>query len=91
MPTWEETKRAGQTAFISQGESVQAAHESVDNFYRQILTRGYVSPSIEGGDMSHQIADQVYEPTREDWKDYERYLDEYQWPEQEPGMGMDER
>lgn len=91
MPTWEETKRAGQTAFISQETSFQAAHESVDNFYQQILTRGYISPAMENSDLTQQIAENFYEPTKEDLKEYERYVDQHPLPEQEPGMDMEER
>ncbi len=89
MPTWEETKREGQTAFLRQGDNIQAAHESVDRFYRQILTKGYIAPSMERSDLTHQIAESFYEPTREDWKEYERYLDQNQWPEQELGIDVD--
>ncbi|WP_052888128.1 hypothetical protein [Thermogemmatispora carboxidivorans] len=89
MPSWEETKREGQMAFLSQGDNIQAAHESVDSFYRQILTRGYIAPSMENSDLTRQIADPMYEPTPEDWKEYERYLDEYPLPE--PGDMEPER
>lgn len=89
MPTWEETKRAGQTAFINQESGLPAAHESVDRFYRQILTNGYISPSMERSDLTQQIAENLYEPTKEDWKEYERYLDQDQLPEQEPGIDME--
>lgn len=61
MPTWEKTKRAGQTAFISQENSLQVAHASVDSFYRQILAQGYISPSMESSDLTQQIGENVYE------------------------------
>ena len=89
MPTWEEQKRAGQTAFINQDTSLQAAHESVDRFYRQILTEGYISSSMERSDLTQQIAENVYEPTKEDWREYEQYVDQHQCPEQELGIDME--
>src|SRR5260370_30580194 len=89
MPRWEEMKRAGQTAFISEDTGLQAAHASVDNFYRQIVTQGYISPSMESSDLTQQIAENFYEPTKEDWREYEQYLDQDQWPEQEPGIDME--
>lgn len=91
MPTWEETKRAGQTAFLTQDSSHQAAHESVDRLYRHILTTGTISPTMERSDLTQQIAENVYEPTKEDWREYEHYVDQQQWPEQEPDMDMEER
>lgn len=57
MPTWEEEKRASQTAFINQGDSIRAAHESVDRFYRQILSTGHVYPSVGTENLTRQIAE----------------------------------
>lgn len=50
------TKRAGQTAFISQETSLQDARASVDNFYQQIVTKGYISPAMESSDLTQQIS-----------------------------------
>ena len=49
MPSWEEIKRAGQTAF-----SFNNPHESVSSLYQQILSTGHV-PSLDEN-LTQQIA-----------------------------------
>jgi hypothetical protein len=57
MPTWEETKRAGQTAFISQENGLQDVHESIGDMYRQILSTGYIYPWAGAESLTRQIAE----------------------------------
>lgn len=47
MPTWEETKRAGQTAFIMTGNGFEDIHSSVANAYQQILLTGHLNPIMD--------------------------------------------
>ncbi len=56
MPTWEETKLAGQTAFISRGNGLQAVHDSIGDLYRQIVSTGHIYPSRGGESLTRQIA-----------------------------------
>ena len=62
MPTWEETKRAGQTAFISRGNGFQDVHGSISDMYRQILSTGHISPSTGAESLTRQIAEENIEP-----------------------------
>ena len=62
MPTWEETKRAGQTAFILQGQDFQRAPDSISDIYRQILTQGQIYPFREAESLTRQIAEGTLEP-----------------------------
>ncbi|GHO54169.1 hypothetical protein KSB_26440 [Ktedonobacter robiniae] len=55
MSEWEEEKRRTQTAFITPDDNIEAVHESVDNFYRHILTRGYIEPGMGNIDLNQQI------------------------------------
>jgi hypothetical protein len=58
MTDWEDQKRAAQTAFADFEKGVDAALaavESVDNFYRQIIMKGYVQ-QIQG-DITQQLAE----------------------------------
>ncbi len=57
MPTWEETKRAGQTAFISRGNGFQDVHDSISDMYRQILSTGHIYPSTGAESLTRQIAE----------------------------------
>ncbi len=78
MPTWEQTKRVAQTAFINPDDHVQAAYESVDNFYRQITARGAI----------YQITDRT--PTggtiEGHFKELARQLDAYMEAEKEQAI-----
>jgi hypothetical protein len=57
MSTWEQTKRAAQTAFINRDDHVQAAPASVDNFYRQITARGAIYQLTDRIPISSTIED----------------------------------
>ncbi|GHO66541.1 hypothetical protein KSC_054330 [Ktedonobacter sp. SOSP1-52] len=85
MPSWEDTKRAAQSAYIMAGNGFQDVHNSIGNAYQQILISGHLYPSMGGNSLTQEIAEGAYEPTKEDWKEYERHLDEQQ-PEQEQDM-----
>jgi hypothetical protein len=58
MPTWEETKRAGQTAFIIQGDGLQGVPDSISELYRQIVSQGII-----GENLTRQIAEGILEPS----------------------------
>jgi hypothetical protein len=64
MPTWEETKRAGQTAFISRGNGFQDIHGSISDMYRQILSTGHIYPSTGAESLTRQIAEENIESIR---------------------------
>ncbi|GAC1392939.1 MAG: hypothetical protein NVS4B11_24350 [Ktedonobacteraceae bacterium] len=57
MPTWEETKRASQTAFISPEIDLQAAPDSISNLYQELLSKGHISPSRGEESLTRQIAE----------------------------------
>ena len=46
MASWEQTKRAAQMSFVTPDNGLTAAHESVNRFYEQILTRGEVYQAV---------------------------------------------
>ena len=62
MPTWEETKRAGQTAFIHRGDDFQRAPDSISAMYRQILAQGQIFPFRDAESLTRQIAEGILEP-----------------------------
>lgn len=51
----EQTKRAAQLSFVTPDDSLTAAHESVNNFYQQILTQGQVYQVGMDKDTTHQV------------------------------------
>jgi hypothetical protein len=78
MPAWEQAKRDAQTAFIHPDDNVRAAHESVSNFYQQILTRGAV----------YQITDNTPKDSTVEghFKELAHNLDTYMEQEKEQGL-----
>lgn len=68
MPTWEEEKRAGQTAFSFAGNTFQDVHSSIGNVYQQILMTGHPYPPQPGRDsLTQQIAEDAFkQPEHED-------------------------
>ncbi|HEU5375748.1 MAG TPA: hypothetical protein VFV38_09935 [Ktedonobacteraceae bacterium] len=67
MPTWEEQKRAGQTAFILTGNLFQDMHSSIGNAYQQILVTGHLYPSTGKDSLTHQITEDMFkQPEHED-------------------------
>jgi hypothetical protein len=56
MPTWEEMKRAGQTAFIMTGNGFEDMHKSISHAYQQILMTGHLSPNMGGMDRDQNVA-----------------------------------
>jgi hypothetical protein len=53
----EQTKRAAQMSFVTPDDSLTAAHESVNSFYQQILTRGQVYQITGDITLTDQIID----------------------------------
>lgn len=68
MPTWEEQKRAGQTAFTLAGNLFQDIHSSIGNTYQQIMMTGHPYPPGTGRDsLTQQIAEDMFpQPEQED-------------------------
>lgn len=63
MPSWEETKRAGQTAFIDMENDVP---DSIAALYQQIQSTGHVHPLMESDIMTRQIEmDNFRQPEQE--------------------------
>lgn len=60
MPTWEETKRAGQMAFVMAGNGFEDVHSSVGAAYQQILLTGHLYPSMGREGLTHQIAEDAF-------------------------------
>ena len=72
MPSWEDTKRAAQSAYMSAGNGFQDMYSGIGSAYQQILLTGHLSPPL-GHDINRQIAADAYQPTAADWKEYERH------------------
>lgn len=68
MTTWEEEKRAGQTAFTLAGNLFQDVHSSIGTVYQQILMTGHPYPPVGGRDsLTHQITEDMFrQPEQED-------------------------
>ena len=67
MPTWEEEKRAGQTAFVLAGNAFSDVHNSIGNAYQQLLLTGHLYPSVSSGSLTHQITeDQFRQPEQQE-------------------------
>lgn len=62
MPSWEETKRKAQTAFIRQENSVQPLPDSIGTMYQQIVSTGYITSSLSRESLTRQIAEGMMEP-----------------------------
>lgn len=60
MPTWEETKRAAQTAFIIPENSLEDIPGSIGDIYRQILETGHIYPSMGAESLTRQIAEDIF-------------------------------
>lgn len=60
MPTWEETKRAGQAAFTLAGNLYQDVHNGIGSAYQQILISGHLYPSNGRDSLTQQIAEDMY-------------------------------
>lgn len=52
MPTWEETKRNMQMAFL---DAAKDMHSSIGNAYWQLMTTGHVYPPMGKESMTQQI------------------------------------
>lgn len=72
MPSWEDTKRAAQSTYINTGNEFQERN-GFGQAYQQFLLTGQISPSLGHSDISHQIAEEPYQPTETDWQEYARY------------------
>ncbi len=88
MPNWEETKRAAQTAFIGV-ENGFDVHESIAYAYRQIRITGHISPAMEEGDLTQQIAEDSFRQPGPDQDETLLYLNRFPGREPEPEQGME--
>jgi hypothetical protein len=84
---WADTQRAAQSVYSAASREVSNAVSDIGNTYQQILTSGVPASSSREA-MNMEIADSVYEPSAEDWKEYEAYRDQTtpDMPEQEQGI-----
>jgi hypothetical protein len=73
MPTWEETKRTGQTAFISRENGLEDVHGSIGELYRQLLSTGHIYPSSGAESLTRQIAEDRF-PEIEQEPDMQREI-----------------
>lgn len=88
MPSWEEQKRAGQTAFTLAGNAFSDVHNSIGNAYQQILLTGHLYPSIGSENLTRQITEDQFrqpEPEREELF----YLNHFQHKGPEPEQGLE--
>jgi hypothetical protein len=75
LPSWEDTKQAAQSVRNFTGSIYQDAYGNIGNAYQQFLMGGKpIYP--DHASLNYEIAESAYDPTREDWQDYERYVDE---------------
>jgi len=61
MPSWEETKRAGQMAFTLTGNLYQDIHSSISNTYQQILLTGHIHSITDRDSLTQQIMEGMYD------------------------------
>ena len=86
MASWEDTKRAAQSAYDTIGKLYQDAYGGIGAAYQQILIGGQLYPQADRSALNYEIAQDAYDPTAQDWKEYERYRDEWERDNPDPGM-----
>ncbi|HLG63069.1 MAG TPA: hypothetical protein VKY19_14110 [Ktedonosporobacter sp.] len=90
MPTWEETKRNMQMAFLDAAKDI---HSSIGNAYQQIMTTGHLYPPMGKENFTQQIIqDKFPEPEMEQQeKEPLFYLNHFHGhdPEQDQGLEPD--
>jgi Icc-related predicted phosphoesterase len=84
LPGWQETKQAAQHAYINAGN--QDIHSSIGNAYQQIMLTGHIHPSMGNSDIHHQIAEDAYQATPADWKEYAQYRDAWEKENPDPRL-----
>ncbi|MDQ2902840.1 MAG: hypothetical protein M3Y81_04720 [Chloroflexota bacterium] len=86
MPSWEETKRAGQTAFTMAGNGFEDAYSGIGNAYQQIMLTGHLYPSTGGNNLTQEIVqDSFKEPeAREELFYLNHFHNDPKPPEPEP-------
>ena len=89
MPGWEETKRAAQTAFIDVEDGSRDVHESIGYAYRQIQITGHISPAMEEGNLTQQIAEDSFRQPEPEHDEKLFYLSHFHRSEPEPEQGME--
>lgn len=84
MPTWEETKRNMQMAFLDTAKDI---HSSISDTYQQILMRGHIFPITGNDSLTQQIADDVYREPEQDigGPDYQHIIA----PGHDPDQGIE--
>ncbi len=82
MPDWEETKRAGQTAFTMAGNGFEDAYSGIGNAYQQIMLTGHLYPSMGGNNFTQEIAEESF--TQPEAKEELFYLNHFHGYEPEP-------
>src|SRR5438270_12254268 len=86
MPVWEETKRAGQTAFTMAGNGYQDMYSGIGNAYQQILLTGHLYPSMGGTNLTQEIVqDSFRQPEAKEELFYLNHFHGHE-PEPEPGI-----
>ena len=86
MASWEDTKRAAQSAYNTIGNIYHDAYAGIGTAYQQILLSGHLYPTADRSALNYEIAQDAYQPTAEDWKEYERYRDAWERENPDPGM-----
>lgn len=87
MPTWEEEKRAGQTAFVLAGNAFSDVHSSIGNAYQQILLTGHLYPSMGGENLTHQITEDQFRQPEQQGELF--YLNHFHHNGPEPEQGLE--
>jgi hypothetical protein len=88
MPSWEETKRAGQMAFTLASRGIGDVYSSIGNTYQQIMLTGHIYPMGGNDSLTHQITEDMYrqpEPEKEPLF----YLNHFHGHEPEPDQGLE--
>lgn len=69
-------KRAAQSVYRESGNIFRNIYADIGVSYQQILMSGHLYPQADRTALNHEIAESAYQPTAEDWKEYERWRDE---------------
>ena len=68
-------KRAAQSVYREAGNIYRVIYADIGVSYQQIMISGHLYPQADRTAINHEIAAEAYQPTPEDWKEYEQWRD----------------
>ncbi len=73
---WDDMKRAAQSVYRESGNIFRSIYMDIGVSYQQIMITGHLLPQADRTALNHEIAQEAYQPTAEDWRGYEQWRDE---------------